>query len=115
MRREFGAMRQPAQVNDAPHSRMASRQREVLRGLVFPGFELSTVLHGVDQVVSCVHAGKCLDQRFGLEQVSLHQFYAGSYSPPQRLWVAARASDRQAFPLETPEQASPYIPGCSSQ
>src|SRR5689334_5053293 len=115
MRREFRAMRQPAQVNDAPHSGLASRQCEVLGGLVLPGFELSTVLHGVDQVVSCVHPGKSLDQRLGLEEVSLHQFYARSYSPPQRLGVAAQASDRQAFPLETPEQPSTYIPGCSSQ
>src|SRR5690349_20608484 len=115
MRREFRAMRQPAQVNDAPHSGLASRQCEVLGGLLLSGFELSTVLHGVDQVVSCVHPGKCLGQRLGLKEVSLRQFYTGSYSPPQRLGVAAQAPDRQAFPLETPEQASPYIPGRPSQ
>src|SRR5438270_10907644 len=104
MRREFSAMRQAAQINDAPHSRLASRQCEVLGGLVLPGFERSTVLHGVDQVVSCVHPGKYRHQRLWLVQVSLHQIYAGSYSSPQRLGVAAQDSDKHAFSLEASDQ-----------
>ena len=115
MRREFGAMRQPTQVNNAPHSRFASGQCEVLSGPVLPGFELWTILHGVDQVESCVHPGECFNQRLGLKKVSLHQFDVGSYSPNQRLRVAAQASDRQPVPFQTPEQASPHVPGCSRQ
>ena len=50
MRREPAAVRQAAQVDDAPHPCLASRPREVHGGLALLGFELGTGLHGVGQV-----------------------------------------------------------------